>query len=130
MFTQRPTPAIGMASPKAIGTGWRKRIAASKAINRAIIASTTALVKPARSPSLPVPKLNLVSRACRRARPYASAASSKAPAWVDICRPSAIRAMEPKSRPPAISTTMKTPQRPMTNQVRRSLRAWSGARKR
>jgi hypothetical protein len=51
----------------AIGTGSSRRPTASHPISIAIIASTMALVKPARSPNLPVPKVNRASVACRRA---------------------------------------------------------------
>jgi hypothetical protein len=58
---------MGIAWPKWIGTGEKKRETASYPISRAIMASTMALVKPARSPSLPVPKTKRESVACLRA---------------------------------------------------------------
>src|SRR5882757_4100594 len=54
---------------------------------------------------------------------------ASAPAWVDMCQPSASSAIEPKSVPPAISATIMTAVSPTTAQVRRSLRSWAAPRK-
>src|SRR6516225_4193859 len=64
------------------------------------MASTTALAKPARSPSLPVPKLKRSSSTWRRVR-----------------------------TPPAISAIIMKLHSAITNQVRRSLRSWPSPRK-
>src|SRR5262249_720469 len=52
-------------------------------------------------------------------------AISSAPAWVDMCSPSAISATEPNQMPPTISTTIITAQIAMTIRVLRAL--WSCA---
>src|ERR1700688_4414957 len=88
-----------------------------------------ALVKPARSPSLPVPKVKLRSWAGGREYVYASAASRSAPAWVLMCRPSATSAIEPNSRPPAISAIIMAPHSQITAHVLRSLFSWPSPRK-
>src|SRR5260221_5115317 len=54
---------------------------------------------------------------------------ASAPAWVDMCQPSASSAIEPKIVPPAISTTIMAAVSPTTAQVRRSLRSWAAPRK-
>src|SRR5260370_42122135 len=54
---------------------------------------------------------------------------ASAPAWVDMCQPSASSAIEPNIVPPAISTTIMAAVSPTTAQVRRSLRAWAAPRK-
>ncbi len=54
---------------------------------------------------------------------------ASAPAWVDMCQPSASSAIEPNSVPPAISATIMVAVRPTTNQVRRSLRSCAAPRK-
>src|SRR5579862_4957143 len=54
---------------------------------------------------------------------------TSAPAWVDMCSPSAISAIEPHSQPPAISAAIIVPHSATTAQLRRSLRAWCGPRK-
>ncbi|WP_425415740.1 hypothetical protein [Paracoccus chinensis] len=46
-----------------------------------------------------------------------------APAWVDMCQPSATSAIEPKMLPAVISTTIIVAVMAMTSQVRRSLRS-------
>src|SRR5260221_14691508 len=54
---------------------------------------------------------------------------ASAPAWVDMCQPSASSAIEPKIVPPAISTTIMAAVSPTTAQVRRSLRSCADPRK-
>src|SRR5256884_9497715 len=49
-------------------------------------------------------------------------------AWVDMCRPSATRASEPKAMPPPISSTIIAEHRAMTAQALRSLLAWPAPR--
>src|SRR5665213_1359247 len=46
-----------------------------------------------------------------------------------MCMPSATRAIEPKIRPPIISSTIRLPQSAMTVQVRRSALAWPSPKK-
>src|SRR5579871_5037015 len=46
-----------------------------------------------------------------------------------MCRPSAMSAIEPNSRPPTISATIMALASAITAQVRRSLRAWPAPRK-
>ncbi len=58
---------MGIASSNAIGTGWIKRPMLSQPISSAIIANAIALVNPARSPNLPVPKVKRASCARRLA---------------------------------------------------------------
>jgi hypothetical protein len=50
-----------------MGTGAKMRLTDSYPISSAIMARMMALVKPARSPSLPVPKVKFGSSACLRA---------------------------------------------------------------
>src|SRR5580704_12422746 len=52
-----------------------------------------------------------------------------APAWVDICRPSATSANEPNRPPPTISTPIITPHSAITPQILRSFCAWPVPRK-
>src|ERR1043166_5869649 len=54
---------------------------------------------------------------------------ASAPAWVDMCQPSASSAIEPYTMPPAISATIIVAVRPTTAHVRRSLRSWAVPRK-
>src|SRR5260370_36093685 len=54
---------------------------------------------------------------------------ASAPAWVDMCQPSASSAIEPNIVPPAISTTIMAAVSATTAQVRRSLRSWAAPRK-
>ncbi|CAG9268140.1 hypothetical protein PUN4_550184 [Paraburkholderia unamae] len=98
-------------------------------MSSAIMASTMALLKPARSPSLPVPNTKRLSLACLRAYVYASAAMSIAPACVDMCRPSATSASEPKRLPPTISATIIALHSAITIHVLRSLSSWAAPRK-
>ena len=56
-------------------------------------------------------------------------ASKRAPACVDMCKPSAMRASDPNSAPPMISATIMIVQSAITAQVRRSALSWSGPRK-
>src|SRR5580658_59972 len=53
---------------------------------------------------------------------------SIAPAWVDMCRPSATSANEPNRLPPMISTSIIVPHSAMTAQVRRSFCSCPGPR--
>src|ERR1051325_8007281 len=52
-----------------------------------------------------------------------------APACVDMCRPSAMSAIEPNMRPPTISAAIMRVHSTITAQVRRSLRACPAPRK-
>src|SRR6185437_12376984 len=45
-----------------------------------------------------------------------------------MCKPSATRAIEPNSRPPATSASIMAPHSPITAQVLRSLRSWPAPR--
>ena len=67
MFTAKPRQAIGIASAKWIVTGAKIRLTDSYAMSNAIIARIMALLKPARSPNLPVPKVKFGSSARLRA---------------------------------------------------------------
>ena len=94
--------------------------------NSAAIAIATnkrksAEAKPARSPTLPVPKLKRGLLAFRRAKAYAAAAMASAPACVAIWMPSASRAIELKATPATISPTIMTTVRSTTALVRRAL---------
>src|SRR5665213_1142431 len=80
-----------------------------------------ALVKPARSPSLPVLNENLGLLAYLRAYVYARAASRSAPACVLMCKPSATSAIDPNRKPPTISASIIAPQSQITAHVLRSL---------
>ena len=56
-LTTSPTTATAIAWVKPMGTGLARRSTLSQPISSATSASTTALAKPTRSPSLPVPKV-------------------------------------------------------------------------
>ena len=57
MFTASPSTATTAASPKATWIGWNRRSTDSTPMPSATMPSTSAEAKPARSPTLPVPKL-------------------------------------------------------------------------
>lgn len=71
-------------------------------------------------PRLAGAETNRRSLACLRADEYASAAINIALECVDMCRPSAINASEPKRPPPTISTIIITLQSAITVQILRS----------
>src|SRR5690349_12877422 len=54
---------------------------------------------------------------------------ASAPAWVDMCQPSASSAIEPNIMPPAISATIIAAGRPTTAHVRRTLPSWAAPSK-
>ena len=73
-------------------------------MSSAIMVNTIALVNPARSPSLPLPKVKRESVVWRRA--YVSAAINNVLACVDMCSPPATKATEPSTEPPMISKSI------------------------
>ena len=83
----------------------------------AIKASTMELANPPSTSTFHVPKAKVASPACRRASMYAMAVMARAMACVLMCQPSASSAMELKSQPAAISTTIIVAVSPTTRQL-------------